>query len=102
MQNSKSELLSTETEVELIPCTACIDGRWETECCNGSGGCDCGGQVLDMGPCNVCDGTSLRHPDADVRANLRKIAGACFIGAGPRYGWEGAHRAGLSFMRAAE
>lgn len=70
---------------DLVPCEACNStGRWETECCNGSGGCDCGGSVLDMGACNVCRGSGMRTPDADVMANVNAIRGLCYIGAGPR------------------
>jgi len=74
-------------------CPNCIDGRWETECCNGSGGCDCQGKPLDMGPCNVCGGTG-KLPDDDsqvnYQANLEKIRGLCFIGSGPTRGmWAG-------------
>jgi hypothetical protein len=75
---------------ELEPCRQCFGGRWETECCNGADGCDCRGQVIDMGPCNVCRGTGWHRPDADRRANLRTIQGRCFIGAGPTRGyWAG-------------
>ena len=86
------------SEEDVVECTSCEGGRWYTECCNGSGGCDCGGQVLDMGACNVCHGTGYRSINADVMANLRQIQGACFIGHGPIDGsWEGATRANLPF-----
>lgn len=70
---------------ELTPCDCCYGGRWETECCNGAGGCSCNGQVIDMGPCNVCRGTGWKRPDADTNANIRVISGLCYIGSGPRF-----------------
>jgi hypothetical protein len=72
-----------------ITCQYCYgDGTWETECCNGSGGCSCRGQRVDMGPCNVCNGTGRVDPENyDMEANLKMISGACFIGSGPRGGW---------------
>lgn len=75
---------------ELIRCRNCYNGRWEVECCNGAGGCDCHGKPVDMGICNVCGGTGWHRPDADTRANLRKIQGRCFVGSGPTSGyWAG-------------
>lgn len=70
-------------------------GSWETECCSGAGGCSCRGQVLDMGPCNVCGGTGQVQGEYDRRANLRTMEGAAFIGTGPTSGWEGAKRLGV-------
>jgi hypothetical protein len=70
---------------QLIQCRNCIAGRWETECCNGSGGCDCRGQVVDMGRCLVCNGTGWHRPDANTDANRRSIAGCSYIGRGPIY-----------------
>jgi hypothetical protein len=78
---------------EKVRCRNCIDGRWETECCGGFGGCDCLGQPIDMGPCNVCGGTGWHAPDADTRANLRQIEGQCFIGNGPTSGYWADHGA---------
>ena len=63
---------------ELNPCNHCEGGRWAVECCSGAGGCDCRGQEVDMGQCNVCGGTGWKRPDADMRANLRTIEGRCF------------------------
>jgi len=78
--------ISTATaEPKLIPCGCCDRGRWATACCNGSQGCSCGGQTIDMGACNVCYGTGYRAEDADTEANLRTIRGLCYIGSGPRY-----------------
>lgn len=75
---------------ELVRCEYCDNGHWETECCNGADGCDCRGERVPMGPCNVCNGTGWRRPDADTRANLQTIQGRCFIGAGPTRGyWAG-------------
>jgi hypothetical protein len=69
---------------ELIRCTSCINGRWETECCNGANGCSCRGEVIDMGQCGVCLGTGWRRPDANMLANIEQIRGLCYIGSGPR------------------
>lgn len=73
----------------LIECPYCYgDGTWECECCNGSGGCSCGGQPVHMGPCNVCRGTGRVDPNNyDMAANDRMIQGASFIGSGPSDGW---------------
>jgi len=73
-----------------VPCEHCQNGRWETECCNGANGCDCRGERVDMGACNVCGGTGMRRPDANTRANIEAIQGRCFIGRGPTSGyWAG-------------
>lgn len=70
-----------------VRCRSCDgSGRWETECCNGSGGCSCRGQVIPMGACNVCQGTGWHAPDANTRANIEAIQGQCFIGSGPTDG----------------
>ena len=58
-------------------------GEWETECCNGYGGCSCRGQRAQMGTCNVCHGYGQHSPTADRDANLRAIAGYHFAGTGP-------------------
>lgn len=64
------------------------DGYWETECCNGSGGCSCRGERVNMGPCNVCRGTGKIDPNNyDSKANLRTIQGYCFTGSGPSTGY---------------
>lgn len=76
--------------VELVRCRNCEGGHWYTECCNGANGCDCHGDVVDMGLCNVCGGTSWHRSDADTQANRRTIQGRCFIGSGPTRGyWAG-------------
>jgi hypothetical protein len=80
------------SEHDLITCPGCGGrGHWETECCSGAGGCDCRGQVIDMGPCNVCGGSgyvAIGHHDKN--ANRRAIEGLCFIGSGPSSGlWAG-------------
>jgi hypothetical protein len=72
---------------EMQRCECCDNGQWWTECCNGAGGCDCRGQPIQMGACNVCGGTGWCRVDADTRANLRTIEGMCFIGSGPKAGW---------------
>ncbi len=69
-------------------CEACNGmGHWEAECCNGSGGCSCQGQPVNMGVCNVCGGTGKRHIDADRMANVKDLKGCCFIGSGPTTGY---------------
>ena len=71
-------------------------GRWETECCNGAGGCSCKGLPVDMGTCNVCGGSGHVDPNNyDSNANRRQIEGLCFIGSGPSTGlWAGMGRRG--------
>lgn len=70
---------------ETIKCPNCYgSGRFETECCNGAGGCSCRGDVVDMGKCRVCDGSGrVIDGEYDSRANLRIIQGLHFIGSGP-------------------
>lgn len=80
---------------EMEPCRSCEGGEWFTECCNGSGGCSCRGQVISMGPCGVCGGSGWHRKDADPLANARSIAGYGFIGTGPRSGWDGMPRLGM-------
>lgn len=70
---------------EQKKCPGCNGaGTWETECCNGAGGCSCEGEPVDMGMCNVCHGSGEVGPDHDPRANLKKIQGLHFIGTGGR------------------
>lgn len=68
---------------KLIRCESCYNGRWESECCNGAGGCSCQGRPIDMGPCNVCRGKGWQRPEADTNANIRTIEGLCYLGSGP-------------------
>jgi len=81
--------MKNETEI----CPGCNGaGRWETECCNGSGGCTCQGEPVDMGPCNVCGGSGEvpKGKPINIKANLEAIRGFCFIGSGPSTGiWAG-------------
>jgi len=80
--------MKDEAGVELVRCH-CEDGHWYAECCDGSGGCSCGGRAMDMGICNVCGGSGWRRPDADLTANAKTIR-SCFLGSGPRTGyWAG-------------
>jgi hypothetical protein len=73
----------------MTPCRACYGGQFLVECCDGSGGCSCGGGMIDMGPCRVCRGSGEHDEDADQSANLREIQGYGFIGTGPRGGFFG-------------
>lgn len=51
--------------VRIIGCPSCNGtGHWETECCNGANGCDCRGERIDMGTCNVCGGAGTIPEDA--------------------------------------
>jgi len=64
-------------------------GQWETECCNGSGGCDCRGQPVPMGRCNVCGGSGeipFDESGVNFNANCDAIRGLAFIGRGPTHG----------------
>ena len=73
-----------------IKCRNCTNGKWSVECCSGANGCDCYGQEVDMGTCNVCGGTGWHGPDANIRANIQAIKGRLFIGSGPTSGyWAG-------------
>ena len=69
----------------------CGEGRWEVECCNGADNCDCGGQAVDMGRCNICSGTGeVVEGQFDRNANRRTVEGRCFVGRGPTSGpWVG-------------
>lgn len=73
---------------EMEKCPACHGrGEWESECCNGSGGCDCRGERVQMGTCNVCHGQGQIRKDrqgVDLRANVRIIQGLRYLGSGPR------------------
>jgi len=72
--------------IELIPCN-CENGEWYAECCNGADGCSCYGKPVNMGKCNLCNGTGWRRPDADMMANLVEIRGYCFVGSGQSGYW---------------
>jgi hypothetical protein len=81
-------------EAQWIKCPSCYgEGRWDTECCNGAGGCSCGGGLVDMGPCHVCGGRGqVLEGHYNPRANSDFImrSGACFAGSGPSSGyWAG-------------
>lgn len=66
------------------PCPNCEDGRWETECCSGAGGCSCGGDRVDMGACHSCHGTGVIDENWNRTANCDSIRGLHFIGTGSR------------------
>lgn len=78
--------MSSEEGKEQVECRCCENGRWWTECCNGSGGCSCQGGPIDMGECLVCKGTGFHDPETPTDQNWRSIAGLCFIGSGPETG----------------
>ena len=85
---------SQPKQQQYIPCPSCNGtGSWETECCSGAGGCSCGGGLVDMGMCNVCNGQGRViegqfNPYAN--SDYLKRSGACFAGSGPSYGyWAG-------------
>mgnify|MGYP001611626750 FL=1 len=60
------------------------DGRFLTECCDGSGGCDCRGEIVDLGNWRVCVGSGqVVEGQYDKQANRRVIQGLHFIGSGP-------------------
>jgi hypothetical protein len=67
-------------------CPNCMgDGRFLTECCDGIGGCSCGGAIVDMGHCRVCGGSGhVVEGQYDKDANRKVIAGLDFIGSGPQ------------------
>ena len=67
---------------EMVACDSCYGGQWEAECCNGSGGCSCGGRAIQMGSCRVCHGTGMRKKNANVRANSESISGFGYLGDG--------------------
>jgi hypothetical protein len=74
-----------------VDCPSCFgEGRWETECCNGAGGCSCRGGMVDMGVCNVCEGRGwIIEGQCNPMANADYLmgSGACFAGSGPRDGY---------------
>lgn len=79
----------SRTPSELMErCPGCLgSGYWETECCDGSGGCSCRGGRIQMGTCNVCRGYGVIGADANRMANVEAITGYCFIGTGPSSGY---------------
>lgn len=74
-------------ENKNIMCPGCRgEGRWEAECCNGSGGCSCRGEPIDMGKCNVCGGSGyVAEGEFDKNANVDTIRGLHFLGTGPNH-----------------
>lgn len=78
-------------EDRKIECPSCFgEGRWEAECCNGTGGCSCHGMPVDMGTCRVCGGSGKviegkHNPSAN--ADFIMTSGACFLGSGPTSGF---------------
>lgn len=83
-----------------ITCPGCNGaGEWLSECCDGSGGCSCHGQVVQMGGCNVCGGRGeVPEHGYNPMANVETIQGLCFLGTGPKDGsWAGAARGGMTW-----
>lgn len=79
------QMLETEPAMEL--CSSCHGaGHWECECCDGSRGCSCRGQVVEMGRCNVCHGSGYVRADGvgvNQMANCDEIRGLSYLGSGP-------------------
>lgn len=80
--------MSATGDAETITCPGCLGrGDWFSECCDGSGGCSCGGRVVPMGTCLICRGTGkVVGGEYDEMANVKSITGLCFLGTGPRSG----------------
>lgn len=61
----------------------------DVECCNGSSGCSCGGQPVDL-PCTYCGGTGSVSSQVDAErtghAKFMQLHGnKCYLGSGPRH-----------------
>lgn len=68
---------------EMETCRGCGGrGSWETECCNGAGGCSCRGREVDMGTCRECGGRGQIEVGSYRAANRESIRGLHFIGTG--------------------
>ena len=73
-------------------CRRC-DGSGEmgTECCNGSGGCSCGGGLVYT-TCTYCGGSGQveNYTEAEKKGHaefMRRFGGQCFLGTGPKTGY---------------
>lgn len=79
------QMLETEPAMEL--CSSCHGrGLWVGECCDGSRGCSCHGQPVEMGRCNVCHGSGYVRADGvgvNQMANCDAIRGLSYLGSGP-------------------
>ena len=74
-----------DLESEASICRACLGaGEWFSECCDGSRGCSCRGQVIAMGQCLACGGTGQIGDGYRASANIDSIRGRCYIGSGPQ------------------
>lgn len=82
--------LANSLQNEMENCPSCNGrGEWECECCSGANGCDCHGELVQMGCCNVCKGEGKIRVDREginLSANCEAIAGRCFLGSGPTSG----------------
>ena len=87
--NAAMEEMCGPKEPEAIECPSCYGtGEWEAECCNGSGGCSCGGQPVNMGRCNVCGGSGRVEKGAfNSMANVDFIerGNYGYLGSGPKW-----------------
>lgn len=85
IERLRAELSRREPQMEQ--CEACGGrGTWEAECCNGSGGCSCRGDLVEMGSCHACGGygaveVSHQNPAANANFILNNHIG--YPGGGP-------------------
>jgi len=71
-------------ESETERCRGCGgDGRFLTECCDGTGGCSCRGEIVDLGSCRECGGYGQIVAGTYSGKNRDAIRGLHFIGSGP-------------------
>jgi len=75
----------------MEPCEMCLgSGQLWTECCNGSGGCDCHGQQVFMGPCLECggrgeipEGSAVPYAQSATKAYMQSVCPTGYVGSGP-------------------
>ena len=85
-------LFVSDPETETERCPSCMGaGTWQSACCDGSGGCSCRGEILEMGTCNVCRGSGQlpKNGNYDRDANINTIRGLSYLGSGPSWGRRG-------------
>ena len=72
-------------------CNRCYgSGQMGTECCNGSGGCSCGGKEV-YARCTYCGGSGVveNQREAEIKGHaefMRLYGGRCYLGSGPKTG----------------